>query len=36
MALDAIYGHDLIVFENKGGLRYFQVSSDAMDFPQLL
>ncbi|KAK3143829.1 hypothetical protein QOZ80_4AG0305510 [Eleusine coracana subsp. coracana] len=25
MALEAIYGDDLAVFENKGGLRYFQV-----------
>jgi hypothetical protein len=26
MALEAIYGDDLVVFENKGRLRYFQVS----------
>nr|CAB3485610.1 unnamed protein product [Digitaria exilis] len=25
MALEAIYGHDLAVFENKRGLRYFQI-----------
>nr|CAB3488114.1 unnamed protein product [Digitaria exilis] len=25
MALEAIYGDDLVVFENKGGLRYFQI-----------
>ncbi|KAL6652119.1 hypothetical protein ACP70R_011044 [Stipagrostis hirtigluma subsp. patula] len=25
MALEAIYGDDLAVFENKGGLRYFQI-----------
>ena len=32
MALEAIYGHDLAVFENIGGLHYFQVSSVAMFF----
>lgn len=26
MALEAIYGPDLVVFENNGGLRYFEVS----------
>jgi len=26
MALEAIYGDDLVVYENKGRLRYFQVS----------
>ncbi|CAN6276786.1 unnamed protein product [Urochloa humidicola] len=25
IALEAIYGHDLTVFKNKGGLRYFQI-----------
>jgi hypothetical protein len=25
MALEAIYGDDLVEFENKGGLRFFQV-----------
>jgi hypothetical protein len=30
MALEAIYGDDLAVFENKEGLRYFQVSCAAM------
>jgi hypothetical protein len=25
MALEAIYGDDLVELENKGGLRYFQV-----------
>jgi hypothetical protein len=32
MALEAIYGHDLAVFGNIGGLRYFQVSSVATIF----
>ena len=36
MALEAIYGHDLAVFENIGGLHYFQVSSVAIFFSIVL